>query len=52
MIDVVPFEMIYDKFRAVVVWPTTAARMSGTTRFEMTDDCPIDMIYDLLFDIK
>ena len=23
MIDVVPFEMIYDKFRAVVVWPTT-----------------------------
>ena len=52
MIDVVPFEMIYDKFRAVVVWPATAARRSGTTRFEMTDDCPIDMIYDLLFDIK
>lgn len=23
MIDVVPFEMIYDKFRTVVVWPTT-----------------------------
>ena len=52
MIDVVPFVMIYDKFRAVVVWPATAARRSGTTRFEMTDDCPIDMIYDLLFDIK
>ena len=52
MIDVVPFEMIYDKFRAVVVWPATAASRSGTTRFEMTDDCPIDMIYDLLFDIK
>ena len=27
-------------------------RRSGTTLFEMTDDCPIDMIYDLLFDIN
>ena len=25
MIDVVPFEMIYDEFRVVVAWPTTAA---------------------------
>ena len=50
MIDVVPFEMIYDEFRVVVAWPTTTAAESGTTRFEMTYDCLFDMIYDYLFD--
>ena len=50
MIDVVPFEMIYDEFRVVVAWPTTTAAESGTTRFEMTDDCLFDMIYDYPFD--
>ena len=50
MIDVVPFEMIYDEFRMVVAWPTTTAAESGTTRFEMTYDCLFDMIYDYPFD--
>ena len=50
MIYVVPFEMIYDEFRVVIAWPTIAAAESGTARFEMTDDCLFDMIYDYPFD--
>lgn len=65
MIDVVPFEMIYDKFRVVVAWPTTAAEVAERlvskwqmtflliwykTFFLISNDSHFEMIYDYPFD--